>query len=86
MRQPLKWNGGPGSDTSDDPIEAGLQDLIDPWALDPTAGAASDAEDGEAWFDKMDPAAIATACDAGIAAFVALDTAHAAGALLWHHT
>ncbi|KAK9866553.1 hypothetical protein WJX84_001956 [Apatococcus fuscideae] len=50
-----------GSDTSDDPIEAGLQDLIDPWALDPTAGAASDAEDAldTAHAAEDEPAALA---------------------------
>ena len=63
----------PGSDTSEDPIEAALHDLVDPWVLDPTAPMGQEADDADAWFDHMDAAAITAASAAKAAAFATLD-------------
>ncbi|KAK9843156.1 hypothetical protein WJX74_007787 [Apatococcus lobatus] len=62
-----------GSDTCEDPIQAALDHLVDPWALDQSTQPDDDGDDANTWFDQMDAAAITRACAAKAAAFAALD-------------
>lgn len=66
-----------GSDTSEDPIQAALDDLVDPWALDPTAKTGQEADDADTWFDRMDAAGIVEASAARAATLASLDDQYA---------
>ena len=65
--------GNAGSDSSEDPIQAALDHLVDPWALDPDIQADCEADDAADWFARMDPAELTAASAAKAAAFAALD-------------
>lgn len=65
--------GYAGSDNSEDPIQAALDHLVDPWALDPDIQADGEADDAEDWFAQIDPAELTAASAARAAAFAELD-------------